>query len=94
MKTSCIGPAAALPDEMVTEVLLRLPVKSLLRFRAVCRSWAATISSDEFCALHMARGGTPNKLLVVAPTAAYDATACTRARRKAPAPTFCSRSTT
>jgi hypothetical protein len=37
MKTSCIGPAAALPDEMVTEVLLRLPVKSLLRFRAVGR---------------------------------------------------------
>jgi F-box interacting protein len=75
MKTSSIGPAAALPDEMVTEVLLRLPVKSLLRFRSVCRSWAATISSDEFCALHMARGGAPTKLLVVAPTAAYDATA-------------------
>ncbi|GJM85533.1 hypothetical protein PR202_ga01991 [Eleusine coracana subsp. coracana] len=80
---SIIVPAAALPDEIVTEVLLRLPVKSLLRFRAVCRSWAATISSDAFCALHMAMPEddghhtslAQTKLLAVAPTAAYDATA-------------------
>ncbi|GJM85532.1 hypothetical protein PR202_ga01990 [Eleusine coracana subsp. coracana] len=71
---SIIVPAVALPDEIVTEVLLCLPVKSLLRFRAVCRSWATTISSDEFCALHMARRAAPPKLLLVAPTAAYDAT--------------------
>jgi len=32
-----------LPDEIMTEVLLRLPVKSILRFRAVCRAWAATL---------------------------------------------------
>lgn len=45
---------AVLPDEMLMEVLLRLPVKSILRFRAVCRSWAALLSSEEFCGLHMA----------------------------------------
>ncbi|KAL6899592.1 hypothetical protein ACP4OV_006250 [Aristida adscensionis] len=85
MKT--VDPVAlpALPDEIMTEVLLRLPVKSLIRFRAVCRTWAATISSDEFCTLHMARAedtahaaaaaGAPPKLLLVAPTAAYNATA-------------------
>ena len=37
-----------LPEEMETEVLLRLPVKSILRFSAVCRRWAALLSSEEF----------------------------------------------
>ncbi|TVU29214.1 hypothetical protein EJB05_20772, partial [Eragrostis curvula] len=50
---------------MVTEVLLRLPVKSLLRFRAVCRSMAADAASAS---------AAPPKLLLVAPTAGYDAT--------------------
>uniref|UniRef100_A0A0A8XVK1 F-box domain-containing protein n=1 Tax=Arundo donax TaxID=35708 RepID=A0A0A8XVK1_ARUDO len=81
MKTDEPSMGPALPDEIVTEVLLWLPVKSLLRFRAVCRSWAATLSSDEFCALHMARfkdahaASARPKLLLVAPTAAYDSTA-------------------
>ncbi|CAL4909419.1 unnamed protein product [Urochloa decumbens] len=49
------GGAPVLPEEMMTEVFLRLPVKSILRFRAVCRSWAAELSSEEFCSLHMAK---------------------------------------
>ena len=32
-----------LPEEMETEVLLRLPVKSILRFSAVCRRWEALL---------------------------------------------------
>ncbi|KQK14105.1 hypothetical protein BRADI_1g14330v3 [Brachypodium distachyon] len=47
--------ASILPDETLLEVLLRLPVKAILRFRAVCRSWAALLSSDSFCDLHMAK---------------------------------------
>lgn len=74
---------AELPDEIMMEVLLRLPVKSTLRFRAVCRAWAATLSSDEFHTLHMARAeaaagaaSAQPRLLVVAPTsAACEATA-------------------
>jgi F-box interacting protein len=38
-----------LPEEMELEVLTRLPAKSILRFSAVCRRWAALLSSDEFC---------------------------------------------
>lgn len=41
--------------EMVTEVLARLPLKSLLRFRCVCKSWKSLISSPDFAHLHLAR---------------------------------------
>uniref|UniRef100_A0ACD5T7K4 Uncharacterized protein n=1 Tax=Avena sativa TaxID=4498 RepID=A0ACD5T7K4_AVESA len=60
-----------LPHDMMLEVLLRLPVKSILRFRAVCRSWDALFSSKDFCSLHMATYKVPPpapKLLVVSPT--------------------------
>ena len=53
-KTAATG-SSPLPEEMMTEVFLLLPVRSLLRFRAVCRSWATTLSSDELCALPMAK---------------------------------------
>ncbi|CAM0949124.1 unnamed protein product [Alopecurus aequalis] len=69
------GPGASLPDEMITEVLQWLPVKSVLRFQAVCRSWAALLSSDEFRSLHMAASRAPQKLLYISPTAGYDSTA-------------------
>ncbi|CAD6266828.1 unnamed protein product [Miscanthus lutarioriparius] len=53
MKTT-IDPAAAapstaaviLPDELIWEVLLHLPAKSLARFRCVCRSWNHLLRSD------------------------------------------------
>uniref|UniRef100_A0ACD5X2A3 Uncharacterized protein n=1 Tax=Avena sativa TaxID=4498 RepID=A0ACD5X2A3_AVESA len=71
--------ASMLPDELMTEVLLRLPVKSILRFRAVCRSWAAVLSSEEFCSLHMAKAETeaavaPPKLIFISPTPSFDST--------------------
>jgi len=69
---------AALPDEIMTEVFLRLPIKSIIRFRAVCRSWAALLSSKEFCSLHMAAtevSPTPPKLLFISPTTNFDPTA-------------------
>lgn len=37
-----------LPDEMMTEIVLRLPAYSIVRFRAVSRSWAAMLSSPGF----------------------------------------------
>uniref|UniRef100_A0ACD5WEK1 Uncharacterized protein n=1 Tax=Avena sativa TaxID=4498 RepID=A0ACD5WEK1_AVESA len=35
-------------DELVLEILVRLPVKSLLRFRSVSKAWRATISDPFF----------------------------------------------
>lgn len=62
------GAAAALmPDDMVREVLLRLPAKAAARFRAVCRPWRATLSDPRFVAAHAARRGA----LLVAAGAPY-----------------------
>ncbi|XBJ11064.1 hypothetical protein VPH35_015821 [Triticum aestivum] len=57
-------------------VLQPLPVKSVLRFRAVCRSWDTLLSSDEFRSLHMAaRRAPPKQLLYISPTARFLSTA-------------------
>ncbi|CAM0953999.1 unnamed protein product [Alopecurus aequalis] len=69
----------SLPEEMIEQVLLRLPVKSITRFRAVCRSWSAMLSSDEFRSLHRAMckaapTATP-RLLRISPTPGFDSTA-------------------
>ncbi|KAL3721388.1 hypothetical protein ACJRO7_033819 [Eucalyptus globulus] len=43
-----------LPDDVVVDhILKRLPVRSLLRFRCVCRSWRSTIDGPRFVALHL-----------------------------------------
>uniref|UniRef100_A0A453QYD7 F-box domain-containing protein n=3 Tax=Aegilops tauschii TaxID=37682 RepID=A0A453QYD7_AEGTS len=68
-KKAAFSGGGSLPDEIIMEVLLRLPVKSILRFRAVCRSWAVFFSTEQFCNLHMATPKiAPLKLLFVSPT--------------------------
>ncbi|TVU03355.1 hypothetical protein EJB05_51117, partial [Eragrostis curvula] len=41
-----------LPEELVTEILVRLPGKSVLRFRAVSRAWRRITTDPAFLAAH------------------------------------------
>nr|POF07471.1 f-box/kelch-repeat protein [Quercus suber] len=44
-----------LPVEVIEEILVRLPAKSLLRFRSVCKTWYSLISNSRFATAHLAR---------------------------------------
>ncbi|KAK3019253.1 hypothetical protein RJ639_004458 [Escallonia herrerae] len=41
-----------IPQELILQILTRLPPKSLLRFRCVSKSWCYLISSPNFIAMH------------------------------------------
>ncbi|KAG5051146.1 hypothetical protein JHK87_003344 [Glycine soja] len=53
-----------LPQELVIEILLRLPVKSLVRFKCVCRLWLSLISDPSFAISHFEPMATHTKRLV------------------------------
>ncbi|XP_021724620.1 F-box protein CPR30-like [Chenopodium quinoa] len=44
---------AAIPIEIIAEILSRLPVKALLRFQIVCKSWNSLIKSPNFIKIHL-----------------------------------------
>jgi hypothetical protein len=50
-----IATAPSLPDDVLVEILLHLPAKSILRFRAVCKSWRLLFSDPAFIRDHHRR---------------------------------------
>lgn len=44
---------STLPDEIIAEILSWLPVKSLIRFRCVCKSFKALFSDPQFIKTHL-----------------------------------------
>ncbi|XP_050209709.1 F-box/kelch-repeat protein At3g06240-like [Mercurialis annua] len=49
-------------EEVVAEILKRLPVKSVLKFTSVCKSWYALITNPNFISLHLANSSQANKI--------------------------------
>lgn len=59
-----------LPWELIIEILLMLPVKSLVRFKCVCKSWLCFLSDPQFAISHFQRlTASTNRLLFIAPPA-------------------------
>ncbi|OMO69407.1 hypothetical protein COLO4_29077 [Corchorus olitorius] len=55
-----------LPKDISMEILERLPIKSFVRFKAVCKSWKSLISSPYFTDCHFDRSAAnSNKLGIV-----------------------------
>ncbi|OMP00954.1 hypothetical protein COLO4_12257 [Corchorus olitorius] len=52
----------ALPSSLVLEILSNLPVKALLRFKCVCKSWKDLINSEKFINWHLDYSRRRNKL--------------------------------
>ncbi|XP_062001653.1 F-box protein CPR1-like [Rosa rugosa] len=41
------------PEEIIEKILLRLPIKSLIKFTAVCKSWSSLIKTSTFVQSHL-----------------------------------------
>lgn len=55
---SCVLPE----DLVIDEILSRLPVKSLIRFKSVCRRWLSLPTNPSFIASHLKHINTPNRM--------------------------------
>ncbi|KAI8566693.1 hypothetical protein RHMOL_Rhmol02G0062100 [Rhododendron molle] len=69
-------PLPNLPYEINVEILLRLPVKSLLRFTCACKSWRSLISDPKFAKTHLSLASSNtdynhDKLLLSLTSGAY-----------------------
>ncbi|XP_030551741.1 putative F-box protein At2g19630 [Rhodamnia argentea] len=56
-----------LPEDLLIEILKRLPVKSLCRFRCVSTSWRSLISDPRFIDSHLTHSATRPNLIVSFP---------------------------
>ncbi|OWM73327.1 F-box/kelch-repeat protein At3g06240-like [Punica granatum] len=52
-----------LPVEVLADILSRLPVKSLMCLKSVCRSWRSLVGDPHFVAEYLARSGSNRFLL-------------------------------
>ncbi|KAL1550861.1 hypothetical protein AAHA92_18772 [Salvia divinorum] len=50
-----------IPEEIMEEILSMLPVKSLMKFQTVCKSWSNLISKSHFSKLHLQRSIDANR---------------------------------
>ncbi|KAF8660273.1 hypothetical protein HU200_057840 [Digitaria exilis] len=63
-----VGSGSMIPDDVLLfQILVRLPVKSLVRFKSVCKAWCTTIASVHFVRLHLelARATNSSSMVVI-----------------------------
>ncbi|XP_058739958.1 F-box protein CPR1-like [Vicia villosa] len=53
-----------LPQELIVEILLRLPVKTVLRCMCACKSWLSFISNPDFATSHFQLAASPTHRFV------------------------------
>ncbi|KAL3833497.1 hypothetical protein ACJIZ3_008233 [Penstemon smallii] len=53
-----------LPNDVMIQILMRLPVKSIVRFRSVSKHWCALLKSHSFANTHLCSQWRKNVLLV------------------------------
>ncbi|KAI3423471.1 Importin N-terminal domain-containing protein [Psidium guajava] len=70
MVVSTTGDAGSMviPEDLLMEILKRLPVKSLCRFRCVSTLWRSIISDPRFVDSHFAHSANHPKLLISLPS--------------------------
>ncbi|KAF8409671.1 hypothetical protein HHK36_005750 [Tetracentron sinense] len=56
---------AKLPQEIMVDILLRLPVKPLGRFRCVCKSWHTSLTDPHFIKMHLNRATQNDNLSLI-----------------------------
>ncbi|XP_024314338.1 putative F-box protein At5g15660 [Brachypodium distachyon] len=96
MKRRRISKAAPieLPEELIHEILLRLPVKSLLRFKSVSKAWRTTISGAFFIRSHLNHSTSKreqNPSLLISPLALTTRVSQTQGDQPWPPTTFSTR---
>ncbi|XP_026386633.1 uncharacterized protein LOC113281938 [Papaver somniferum] len=65
---SCVGSHLSVDDGILCEILSRLPVRSLLRFKSVCKRWLSLIKHDRhFINLHFTRLRSRPNILFITP---------------------------
>ncbi|XP_075638609.1 F-box protein At3g07870-like [Castanea sativa] len=62
--TNLIVPWGSLPDEIVTNILVFLPIKSIIRFTSVSKAWKSLIKNPTFISTHLHHSLNKNQNLL------------------------------
>jgi hypothetical protein len=52
-ETTTNSMSPVLPDELIEEILMKVPMRPLIRMKCVCKSWQALISNPRFAIYHL-----------------------------------------
>ncbi|KAM3696594.1 hypothetical protein ACB098_06G052100 [Castanea mollissima] len=56
---------ASLPPELLPHILIRLPVKSIIKFTSVCKTWKSLIQNPSFISTHLLHSSNNNNSLLL-----------------------------